>query len=264
MLKNDDFKVIETEKQSEHELKVEVPVLKYPLFCTLIGIYISFVAMKKLAKEEVNKLPISVQAKKQLYEKIIQIYEPNLYWKGLTSLLVIDFLTYRDWIDIDSFILFNLRGYKTEFQKVLRNFFCGYGEEGTKQIYEINEADSLGLLRKEMMEFNRDWSLIETIHVQLNGNMLELKSDNGTLLDENFIKENLPNLEIRFDGDLLEPWMRVVMLLTSICLLFPVKKVVIHKGVTEEMKQMILEEKSSFPSVKTDYVFCKGCNRCDE
>lgn len=264
LLLDEDFKFVETPKESEQELQVEVPALKYPLFCTLIGIYISFVAMRKFANETVNKLPVSDNVKKQLVKMIIQAHESNMYWKGLTSLLIIDFLTYHDSINIDGFVLFNMRGYKTEFQARLKKILSSYDESAMQQNDKNNEANSLEFLRKQIMELNLDWSLVETIHVRLNGEMLELKSDDGTLLDEDFLKKSLPNLEVRFGGDSLKPWMRVVMLLTSMCLLFPVKKVIIHKGVTKEMKQMIREEKESFSSIQTDYVFCKGCSRCDE
>lgn len=252
---------------TETELEVEVNEETQAEFETTLSVYISYKLFARIVTNKLNTMMIEEDLKHRFLHEAERYFVHSPYWKGLTLILVSSYFERSDSINIESFMLFNMKGYKVEIEKYIDTLLAApdqddFDDEGEQ---ELSIKELFEELRATVQSLDLDLTIFETIHLRQNGETLEFKTEEGTVIDHNFFMYHMGKVLVLETQGARVQWERDIMLLPSICMLFPVKQVVIHKitddvkAVLEFAKQMISSDLSS-----ASFIDCTDCEDCNE
>ncbi|WPS85376.1 hypothetical protein SMD22_01740 (plasmid) [Brevibacillus halotolerans] len=258
----------EPQKVNESEMIVEVEVEddQLSLFESAIAEYISYLLFVKTIKESLEMLPVDNSYKTKFLDEALCYFAETSYWKSLTLILISDYFRIIRTLHIDSFMLFNMKGFKKEIQQYVKNMINLDEEDGVESnLTEIGVQDMFVEVRERLTNMKVDVSQFETIHMRGKGNRLVFQTDSETVVDEESLTSLLNGmLGIQIHGA-IEAWEKDIVLFPTIVMIFPVKKVIVHQSVFEEAKESLERVKEMFPQERAVVVqYCDGCDRCDE
>lgn len=248
---------------SPYEVQVEVHEEQQTLFNSGISVYLSYTLYVNLVKDFVNSTIMGEMEKKEFWEEALRGYQHSTYWRGFSFVLVSDYFKGNKMLNADSFMLFNMKGFKSEVQSLLKQLLEREVEE---ELDEDEVEDLFAVIREKISHMNLDLSIFEKIHIRRVDNRMLFKTDNGTLIDGEYLATTLNGIfSFEVQGNATEQWQRDLMLLPTICMVFPIQTLTIHKNLTEEMREAINQVWTMLPgNVEVSYQDCGGCDRCDE
>lgn len=252
----------------ETELEVEVTEENQADFETLVSVYIAYTLFVRATKAKLETSIIEDATKYRFMDEAVRYFNQSPYWKGLTLVLVSSYFERSNSINIESFMLFNMKGFKAEIEKYVDAMLAmpeeGEEDEG-QEIEEVSVQELYKEIRKKVEQMDFDFSIFKTVHLRQKGDALVFTAANGTILDEQFFMYHLGSvLQLEVRGAIVQ-WEKDIMLLPSICMIFPVEEVVVHE-VEDAVKEAIQFARSIISPDLTSVTFtdCNGCEDCNE
>ncbi|WCF11439.1 hypothetical protein NDS46_31270 (plasmid) [Paenibacillus thiaminolyticus] len=117
---------------SEKEIQLRVKEENQAEFETLIASYIAYIFFYNVAKEKIKSLSINEEVKNRLLDDAIDYFKGTMYWRGLTLVLVSDYLTKSNSLHVYSFMLFNMKGFKAEVEEYIEALLHAVDEVGNE------------------------------------------------------------------------------------------------------------------------------------
>jgi hypothetical protein len=254
---------IEAQKINETELSVVVDnENKQPKFEMLIAYFISYQLFVKTINEALQALMFEESFKAKFIDEGVHYFKQSNYWKDLSLVLVSDYFQNSKSIYIEGFMLFNMRGFKQEVQQYVKN-------ATTKNEFEVDDTQGVQNLyaeiRRQISEKNIDLKIYEKVHVHWNDNTVFFQTDYGLVLDDTHL-DNLLDVKTMISMQPeMKPWQKDIMLFPMLVMLLPVKKLLIHNNVIDDVKDALKRIASDFPSDRAVTIeCCNGCDRCDQ
>lgn len=249
---------------SPFEVQIEVHDEQKTLFYSVISVYLSYNLYVNLTKDFIQTTIVGDMETQEFWADALRGYQHSTYWRGFSFILVADYFKANHMLNADSFMIFNMKGFKNEVQSLLKQLLEREVEE---ELEEDEVQDLFAEIREKVSHMNLDLSIFEKMHVRREENQLLFKTDNGTLIDGEYLATTLNGIfSFEVQGNATEQWQRDLMLLPTIVMIFPVHIVTIHKkDITEEIREAISQVWTMLPSdVDVSYQDCGGCDRCDE
>ncbi|MFF2531454.1 hypothetical protein ACFVS2_21340 [Brevibacillus sp. NPDC058079] len=256
----------EPKKVSEVEMVVDVEEDLSSGFESVIAVYISYLLFVKTVKESLDLLPLDKVSKTRFLNDALRYYHSTPYWSDLTLILVSDYLRNSKTFNLDSFSLFNMRGFKAEIQQYVKNILSVEEVDRTKEDESTNGIQEIYAKAREALSVNNvDVSKYEIVHMRGKDDRLLFQTNNGIAVDFEHLTMLLNGLfEIEIHG-VTEPWQKDIMLLPSILMILPVKKLIVHRNVNAGLIENIERLRIMLPQDRSIAVeYCNGCDRCDE
>ena len=265
----------------ETQLEVEVTDENQSEFETLIAVYIAYQYFARTVREKLITMVLDEELSNQFMDDAVNYFNRSPYWKGLTLILISSYFERSTSINLESFMLFNMKGYKHEIEKYVDAMYnikviedaeidTEYDEESSLNIVPENGTDPeleemYQQIKTTVLALNIDLSKFETIHLRFNNDALQFQTDCGIVLDQKGIFENFGvDLQLTLDGA-TKPWHHDLILFPVICMILPVNKMIIHKLESNVRESIESTRAMIIPSLTSvEIVDCNGCNACNE
>lgn len=261
---------IELVSSTEEYIEVNIQNEKeFELLCRAISL---FLVHKGLEEDVVNKL-----IKKGYFEEFVEnlLYEESenirklIYFVNLTEPLVAVYFKKINTLNIDSFLLFNMKGFKEELEQLVKKLDKALSNKKSEQSDNDEQGiqEILGVLRKRMVDSGLELENFRELHIFQERESLIYKNKDGICLDNNFLLETMGSflefeLKEPVEGmDLLED----ILLCSAFIQIFDVNKVVIHESVAKESKDALMFHLNSYKkemNKRMKVVMCNGCKIC--
>lgn len=235
------------------------------MFIRLLSLYIIYTSFKDIIMQSLINLGVpKVKAEKKAFIARNGLEETN-YFTDLTSLLLLEYFKSSKTLNVDSFILFNMKGYKQElkiFAELIINNSIPYINEHEKQ---LNTQELFDIIRQHAIKNNINFNDFLEIHINYSQNNLIFNNAQGELIDDEFLKTKLGCSLIIYEKDTLqiEYIYKGILFLRYLAVIFDIQKVILHKTLPEnDIKKFIASNLIAEISDKIQFVKCDGCEKC--
>lgn len=268
-------------KTNDNEYLLDIKdEIGFESFVYTLSEYIVLVNYSNLVKKSLKK-----KDEKEVIE-IIKRQMENLYssdyFRINTSILLKEHFKRNFNINLESFYLFNMKGFKEEVKNIIENVNYSmeydnfldtqvFGSENYEELdLEGEPSDIFSFIKERAVDEGLDIESIKEINVYGDKKRLYFKDNKKQKLDyEYFIIKLGIMLDFDFgmkisneEADTLKD----IMLFTCIISIFNIKKVIIHKSVDESSKDLLLynidiyklEDENNY-----EIIDCKGCEDCE-
>lgn len=264
--------------QDNHMLQVTSPTEKeFDIFSNLLAFYVSYTHFEEVLEEGLLKKRLTKQEAQSLTDEALVGLSSSNYFYAFTRVLVKDYFKKMDTFNVDSFLLFNMKGFKKEVKvfadTMIQHRNGYYSSEGE---YEVSENPSMGeiafqnvffLLRERAIGNGLKIEEYQELHIFQKGEDLYFENSEGRLIDNHFFIEFMGS-ELEFEAlDKVEDPALFEGMMTSSMLIniFEAKKVVIHSSLTEKARDVLLYNITSLKKEtgkKIKVLLCNGCDKC--
>jgi uncharacterized protein YukJ len=261
----------------EHALDIHLPDKeKQEVFIQILSVYLADTNVQELLVKHFIKKGKTVKQAQKLMKKVLSEIIDMEYFYVLTKVLVKEYLKKMNTLHIESFSLFNMKGFKEEVNHFIQRHLEKTKKEDDEEIDEINEMevkemniqDYFAFLKKKAVKNGLNLDDCKELHVVQQGNSLILKNKENVVLDDDFLLDYFGSV-IRFE--VLEEienaeFFEGAVLLSFFIQMFETEKVVIHKSVTEKAKEILLYHLTSLKKetgMKIKIIVCEGCETCE-
>lgn len=260
------FKVLQSKKMkplkiSENELSVTCKQ-RNALELELAS-FLSHYLFVKTVKEALQTLMFEESFKTTFLEESLEYFETSSYWKNISLILVAEYFQNSKTINIDSFMLFNMKGFKQEVQEYVRYATAEWDEEEETYIYDDKIRNLFTELRSHISHL--DTSVYETIHLFGKGDTVKFQTSAGMIVDEKHLNHILGEEDIIQVQGSMDAWEKEVLLFPALVMILSVKKLIVHVNVMDEVRSALERSKQMFPpDIVVMIENCTGCGRCDQ
>ncbi|MDF2879535.1 MAG: hypothetical protein K0R54_92 [Clostridiaceae bacterium] len=257
---------------------------EFDLFIKILSFFIVYISYIDLMKENFTKIGVAKKEMNQILKEELINLEDSEYFPVLTEILVKDYFRNMNTLNVDSFRLFNMKGFKEEIQLIAKDIIdfrefekseVGEGnflDEIISKSEEIINQDSevFTVIRENAEKNGIDLKEFEEINVFGNEDKLFFKNKSKKNVDEEFFATKLGS-SLTYKSENVESvndvnTLRDILLCLCILNVFPVNKIIIHKSVSDKAKDLFLYNLEVFKkeNEKTfNIVICNGCESCD-
>ncbi|MBP1308667.1 hypothetical protein JOD82_001687 [Paenibacillus sp. 1182] len=263
------YKVLQIKKMkplkiSENELSVSCKQ-RNALELALAS-FLSHYLFVKTIKETLQTLMFEESYKTTFLEESLEYFETSSYWKNISLILVAEYFQNSKTFNMDSFMLFNMKGFKQEVQEYVRNATAEWDEEEDESyIYDDKIRNLFTELRSLISHL--DTSVYETIHLigKGKGDSVKFQTAAGMIVDEKHLNHILGDEDIIQVQGSMEAWEKEVLLFPALVMILSVKKLIVHENVMDEVRSALERSKQMFPpDIVVMIEDCNGCSRCDQ
>jgi len=255
--------------QHPNEFKINVTEERIEDFYLILSLYILSEASKYWLQKEFKKMKIKdEEIDSWVYNAVTSILEGE-YWIGTTFVLVRDYLRNQNVLHIESFYHFFIRGMKEELEKHLPTFIQQKKELPNISEIEVKNDWSIEEIRKfveEVAEENGvDVLSFQELHIFPDRERIRIENQQGTVISLSFLEDSL-GVSLRMEDLMVPDIIKDLLVLALLCDLFSVKKVVVHRGFSQEGMEAITHQEALIKQKQensTVFEYCLGCDRCD-
>lgn len=249
-----------SENQIEIFLQNEI---EKDIFIRILSLYIVFISFKDIVVKSLMSLGFSKEKAEKKTSVARNGLEETNYFTSLTSLLLLEYFKTMQTINVDSFILFNMKGYKQEL-KELAEFIKNSTSHINKHEKQLSAEELFDIIKQHAIENNMNYNDFSEIHISCNQKKLIFENKQGVLIDNDFLNTKLGCSLVFYQEDmpLISKIYKNIFFLKYIALIFDVKKVVLHKS----LSQNDIKELSAINLIiknKIEFIKCCGCDKCN-
>jgi hypothetical protein len=248
------------------------------VFSNILAFFVGYLNFKEqLAINFVKKGLPKDEADQLVDEAVFNLKNTN-YFYTLTRVLVKEYFKKMQTFNMDSFALFNMKGFKEEVkhfaEETIRFQSVSMGEsspfdqlDGETELSDVGMKDLFTILRDRAVENGLKVEDFKDVHIYQQGEYLLLKNTNGVVLDDNFFLDYLGSaLQFEVMEKVDNPELFEGMMVSSVVInIFDVKKIVIHKSLTDKAKEVLLFNLTALKKEtgkRIKVIDCNGCDHC--
>lgn len=267
---------ISSEDKKRFEINTESE-LEYDIFINIISFYVSYINFVDTLK--INLVKRDLDAKK--VEEIINTQVTNVanssYFYTITKIAVLEYFKKMSVLDLESFFMFNMKGFKEEVKVMVENYLSYKdAEEILNEDDELSETESAGIndifetIRQHAIGTGVNLKDFNAIQVFGHGdNRLSYANKDGIQMDEDFFINTLgSSLKFEIKNDIKDvETLSDVLMCTCLLNILDSTSIVIHKTVSEKAREILLYNLSMFKKEhgkKFKIIICNGCDKCDK
>jgi hypothetical protein len=265
--------------QDNHMIEVHADTEKdFDVFTNILAFYVSYINFQELLIDNfIKKGATKKEAEKMMEESLFDLTNSH-YFYTFARILVKEYFKKMQSFNVESFSLFNMKGFKEEvklFAETTLQFQNEHRNQEDAYDYEPNQGGLAGtgvkdlftILRERGVENGIKLTDFNELHIYQKGDYLEFKNKNDVVLDDDFFLEFLGSaLEFEIVDKVDNPELFEGMMISSVLInIFEVKKVVIHSSVTERAKDILLHNITSLKKEtgkRIKVIVCNGCDQC--
>lgn len=261
------------EGQHSNEFKIHVTEERMEDFYLILSLYILTEATKYWLQKEFKKMKIKEEEIDSLAYQAVTSILTGEYWVGMTFVLVRDYLRNQHVLHVESFYHFFIQGMKEELKEELKKNFPVFIQQ-KRDLPNISESSikddwSIEKIRKFVEGIAEDNGIdvlsFQELHLFPDGERIQIEDQEGTVISLSFLEDSL-GVALRMDDLSLPDIIKDLLVLALLCDLFPVKKVVVHQGFSEEGLDAIVHQETLIKQRQENFIafeYCSGCDRCD-
>ncbi|PLS19656.1 hypothetical protein CVD28_04365 [Bacillus sp. M6-12] len=253
----------------------------FDVFSNILSFYVSYINFQEqLIANFIKKGVSKKEAEKMVDESLFDLTNSH-YFYTFTRVLVKEYFKKMQTFNVDSFSLFNMKGFKDEvklfaestiqFQNEHQNQQANKNldlETETGNVKGQGIKDLFSILRERGVENGLKLADYQELHIFQQGNFLHFKNKDGIAMDNDFLLEYLGSaLEFEIIDEVDNPELFEGMMISSVLInIFDVKKVVVHKSVTEKAKEILTYNITSLKKEtgkRIKVIMCNGCDKCE-
>lgn len=272
LLDNGDIELVYENEEEEREI------------LEIIAVAISTPLFNQIVWDELDKEGFNQEEKEKILKNSQTYFKDSEYWVSTTMLQIKNYFDRKEVLNMNSFSLFNMRGFKDEVVEFVQNSIEEYndqkgniephydGESGLISIdqhagaaQEIELERLFSTLRSIAEEKDIIGPAFDTFHLRSKGDGIEVSTDTGTVLDSDFFFKKFGiRLHVSVDtGATSEILSQGILLVAGVYVFIP-GKMVLHEGFPKEIETIVesyLQSISKFhPTI--EMVRCGGCEEC--
>jgi hypothetical protein len=241
------------------------------IFLNSLSSYISYVYFREHLKEVFLKQGVSAKEAEKMVKQALDNMTNAHYFYTFTNVLVKEYFKKMTSMNVESFFLFNMKGFKEEikqFAKRMMDFYSVNQQDSEQELEDVGVKNLFAGLSERAEANGLNLAHFKELHVHQVGQYLHFKNKEGIVIDEDFFLTYFGSV-MQFDiGAKVEnPELFEGMLLGSCIInIFDVKKVVIHKSLTNRAKDILLFNLNAMKretGKKIQIVMCNGCDHCE-
>lgn len=256
------------EVSNEQTLQVQVEDERTEEFLFLVSFSMAYYAFRKIVLEELVRMKVDNDLNLELYKEASIYFQSTQYWIAMTTVWVDDHFSSNQEINMDTFPLFNMKGFKQEVKTYTKFLIDDANGEtyGTSllpeaQIGQVGDLEAI--IKERVTEKQLDLTMYETIHLYESEEGFGIVDNKGNeMTDAFFIEElefvfhiNVANVDIETNH------YHNIILLSFFINTLATKTLHVH--LHDEFSLEVLNEgKISFPSQLT-IIECQGCSSCE-
>ncbi|WCK56956.1 hypothetical protein PP175_27585 (plasmid) [Aneurinibacillus sp. Ricciae_BoGa-3] len=260
--------------KNDNEIEVHVESdSDFDEFTNTVAFYLSHAYFRDYLHESLVNSGLSKKEAERIVKQAMLEASRSTYYYTFTRILVKEYFKTMTCLKIESFYLFNMKGYKEEIKRYaqrLVNFHSKNGsyfsnEENAKEGYRVDTY--FEIMREEGKKNGLKIADFKEIHVHQLDNRLYIENKNGETLDKDFLFQKLGiRLDFKANEVPLNPELFEGMVLCC-CLIdiFDVSKVVLHRTLTKEAKDLLVFNINSIKKQRNKrikIIMCNGCEQC--
>ena len=253
------------ENPSEHD---------YDVFSNILAFFVGYINFRDQLNYQLLKKGLSKEEAFHLTEESTMDLKNSHYFFTLTRILVKEYLKKMQTFNMESFSTFNMKGFKEEVKQFADDSYRMYNEstdetESKKQedldLSQTGMQDLFTILRNRGIENGLNIDEFKEIHVSQQGGYLLFKNKQGLLLDDNFFFEYMGSaLQFEVLDKVDNPELFEGMMVSSVLInIFDVKKIVMHKSMTSQAKEVFQHNVSAIKKETGKRIKVIDCNGCD-
>lgn len=249
---------VETKDPSEHDMFVRV-----------LAVYIVLQNVKPILYQSFVKKGIGKRKSERLTKEVYYRIQGSNYFSFITMILVNEYFRTLDTINLESFSMFNMKGFKEEVADIVKKI--------VEPVYDISDdvieeevtdtEDVFCALRESAASKGIDLKEYTEVHVLGGKERFIFKNKKGVVIDDDFFVDTFGHTltftseENIDDKELIDD----IFLFNCFFHIFNVQKIVVHKNLSQKQNNLLLHNikilKDSYE--KLCIVNCKGCKECE-
>lgn len=261
---------------NDNHLEINISEEDLEDFAFILGFYISLEGYKKILWDELLRHKVEESVARDFFDDSVESFHDSNYWVGISKVLVLDYLLEQNVINVDTFPIFNMKGFKKEIKdyvqmhvKKLEENSLSNQSKLTNDTKENNATihDIISEMKKGFEKSNLNKKDFQKLHLVRSGEGFLIQNNNNEVLDRNFVISNI-GIMISFNiSEEHDPLISDIMTLMCFCKVFDTEKIVVHNNLSDKAKNMIRGQKSMILNNVNNEVlfeFCDGCLLCED
>lgn len=251
----------------EHTLQVDVDDERSEEFLFLLSFSMAYFAFRKMVLEELVRLQVDKDLNLELYKEASLYFQSRHYWTAMTTVWVDDHFSSKSEINMDTFPLFNMKGFKQEVKNYTKRIVDESNGEsfGSEPQIQYGEAGELASVIKErLVEKELDLTDYKTLHLYESDDGFDITDSKGNDMTDDFFMEHAQML-FHINGtnteDETNHYQKMILLYF---LLTTLESETLHvHQLYDEFSQSCFDEGRVSFSPLVNIIECEGCPSCE-